>query len=752
MSNMIAYLFPGQGAQHKGMGAALFPRYPELTQKANEILGYSIEELCLEDRAGQLGKTEYTQPALFVVNALSYLQERESGSLPPAFAAGHSLGEYSALFAAGAVDFETGLRLVKKRGELMGAAREGGMAAVIGLDAEGVRKVLADAGLSSIDIANINSSSQTVVSGPRDAIVAAEAAFKGKCRLYLVLNVSGAFHSRLMKPAQAEFASFVRGIGFSPLRFPVMANVCAQPYGAADLPRLLVEQIAGPVRWLECVASLRSAGVTEFRELGPGKTLTKLLSDDRAKRAMRAPAVRKEVTVAVNPAAVPRRPAIGAEALGSQAYRQAYGVRYACAAGGMHRGISSRRLVAAMARGGMMSYFGAAGLDLSELGKAIEGLRQELSDKLPWGVSLWSGPSDDAVVNLLLEHDVRNLEAAGFLEPSPALVRYRLKGARQRPDGGVEIPRRLMLKTSRPEIAEQFLAPAPAQMVERLLREGAINAEEARAASGIPLASDICAMADSGGPTDHRVASTLIPAIVRLRDQSAERWRDRARVRVGAAGGIGTAESAAAAFVLGADFIVTGSINQCTVEADTSDAVKDLLQGIDVQDTAYAPATDLFELGAKVQVVKKGVFFPSRANRLRDIYHSHNSLDELDAKTRELLETRYFKRPLDEVFIEAKKQCSAEETERADRSPKARMALVFRWYLSRATDLALHGEESERIDFQIYCGPALGAFNQWMRGSDAESWRNRHVDQINERLMQAAADVLSARIRALADA
>jgi trans-AT polyketide synthase/acyltransferase/oxidoreductase domain-containing protein len=287
--------------------------------------------------------------------------------------------------------------------------------------------------------------------------------------------------------------------------------------------------------------------------------------------------------------------------------------------------------------------------------------------------------------------------------------------------------------------------------VESLLSQGKISLEAARAAAAIPLASDICAVADSGGPTDHRVASTLIPAIVRLRDEHAQRSGQRANVRVGAAGGIGTAESAAAAFVLGADFIVTGSINQCTVEADTSDAAKDLLQGIDVQDTSYAPATDLFELGAKVQVLKKGLFFPSRANRLRDIYSSHNSLDELDVKTKQMLEERYFKRTFDEVFREASQQCSAEEKERAERNPKARMAMVFRWYLSHATDAALRGDESRRVDFQIYCGPALGAFNQWVRGSETASWRHRHVDQINERLMRATADVLTTRLGALAN-
>jgi malonyl CoA-acyl carrier protein transacylase len=169
---MIAFVFPGQGSQKKGMGQGLFDEvreYVSVEKEIDAIVGYSMRKLCLEDTEGRLKETQYTQPALYVVNALHYYQAIGQG-IRPVFAAGHSLGEYNALLSAGVYDFLTGLRLVKKRGELMSQAKNGGMGAVIGLGAAAIEKVLKDNGLTSIDVANFNSPSQIVVSGPNDDI------------------------------------------------------------------------------------------------------------------------------------------------------------------------------------------------------------------------------------------------------------------------------------------------------------------------------------------------------------------------------------------------------------------------------------------------------------------------------------------------------------------------------------------------------------------------------------------------------
>lgn len=167
---MLAYVFPGQGAQFKGMGRDLFDEFSELIKKADHILGYSIKDLCLSDEKERLTDTKYTQPAIYTVSALQYLKGLKEGHTRPDAVAGHSLGEYTALFAAGVFNFETGLRLVAKRGELMSEASEGGMAAVIGLDEHHIKKILQKYEFGQIDIANYNTSSQIVIAGAAEEI------------------------------------------------------------------------------------------------------------------------------------------------------------------------------------------------------------------------------------------------------------------------------------------------------------------------------------------------------------------------------------------------------------------------------------------------------------------------------------------------------------------------------------------------------------------------------------------------------
>jgi len=287
VEKMITFVFPGQGSQHKGMGGLLFDEFAEITAQADTVLGYSIKELCLEDPRRRLGQTQFTQPALYTVNALSYLKKIKDTGKTPDYVAGHSLGEYSALFAAGVFDFETGLKLVKKRGKLMSRATDGGMAALLGLNEEKVEDVLIQNGLDSIDIANYNTPSQIVISGRKADIDRAGSVFDCGDTVYIPLNVSGAFHSRYMNEAKRAFEEYLDMFDFAEPSIPVISNVYARPYKQGETKKNLAQQIIRPVKWTESIrylmglgkmeAGKMGPGEMEFAEIGPGEVLTKLV-------------------------------------------------------------------------------------------------------------------------------------------------------------------------------------------------------------------------------------------------------------------------------------------------------------------------------------------------------------------------------------------------------------------------------------------------------------------------------------------
>lgn len=277
---MATYVFPGQGSQSVGMGSKLFPLFPEYVQKANAVLGYDLEALCLHDTQGLLSKTNYTQPALFVVNALFWLQKLREDPQLPDYVAGHSLGEYNALFAASVFDFETGLKLVQKRGELMGQAQGGGMAAIINATSEQILSAIELNHLNELSIANFNSNNQIVISGPEKLIKEAQNLFiQAGASLYIPLKVSGAFHSPFMEEARKEFEIFLNNVTFATPQIAVIANVDAKPYIYEQIINNLSLQITHPVRWTQSIHYLRALGEERFEELGPGKVLSGLMKN-----------------------------------------------------------------------------------------------------------------------------------------------------------------------------------------------------------------------------------------------------------------------------------------------------------------------------------------------------------------------------------------------------------------------------------------------------------------------------------------
>ncbi len=451
------------------------------------------------------------------------------------------------------------------------------------------------------------------------------------------------------------------------------------------------------------------------------------------------------------------RPAFTPERLGSAAFRARYGLRYAYVAGAMYRGVASPELVIRMGKAGCIAYLGTGGQSLAQIEQGLTQVRRGLQAGEAFGSNLlanYSNPAmEDGTVDLFLDNGVDCVEAAAFMQITLPLVRYRLKGLRRDAAGKVVCPHKILAKVSRPEVAEAFMRPAPESLVEKLLKANRITHQEAELSRFVPMAHDICVEADSGGHTDGGIATVLMPAMLYLRERLMAEYAYTEPICMGLGGGIGAPEAAAAAFVLGADFILTGSINQCTVEAAMSEDVKDLLQQMNVQDTDYAPAGDMFETGARVQVMKRGVFFPVRANKLFALFTQFDSLDDIPAKTSKQIQETYFKRSFDQVWDETKAYLREHAQEgdiaKAQENPKHKMALIFRWYFAYSTSLAFLGKKEERVNYQVQTGPALGAFNQWVKGTRLEPWANRHVDEIGIMLMEAAAQHLSNRFNEL---
>lgn len=440
-----------------------------------------------------------------------------------------------------------------------------------------------------------------------------------------------------------------------------------------------------------------------------------------------------------------------ADTLGNAGFKREYGIKYAYLSGAMYRGIASKELVVKMGKANLMGYLGTAGMSLGEIEQNINYIQQHLSNDDSYGMNILCDldhpAHENATVELYMKHGIRYVEAAAYIQITLAIVLYRLKGLRKTSSGEIVCDNHVMAKVSRPEVASIFMSPPPENIVKQLLSEGKISAEQAQLAQYIPVSSEVCVEADSGGHTDMGIPTVIFPAMKVLRDRMVKQFNYPGELYIGLAGGIGSPEAAAAAFVMGADFILTGSINQCTVEAGTSDAVKDILQDINVQDTDYAPAGDMFEIGAKVQVLKQSVFFAARSNKLYALYMQYGGLDELPAAIQKQLQERYFKRSFDDIWNDVKTYLN--DTDRADQvalieaNPKQKMARVFKWYFAYTTELALRGDTRDRVNFQVHTGPALGSFNQWLKGTELESWRARHVDEIAEKLMDATAEHFS---------
>jgi PfaD family protein len=445
-------------------------------------------------------------------------------------------------------------------------------------------------------------------------------------------------------------------------------------------------------------------------------------------------------------------PAIYPEWLGDRTFQEVHKVRFNYIAGAMYRGITSTRMVIAMAKAHMLAFFGAAGFSPAKVEKNIKEIANALTDeKLSFGSNLIYSPAEpeleDAIVNIYLKYNVRRMSASAFMNITPAIVKYACKGLKINQKGHISRRNYIFAKVSRPEMAKLFMTPPPKDIINRLLTSGELTEEEAKLAMQLPIAEDITMEADSGGHTDNRPLVSIIPATLVLRDKIMDQYNYKRRIRIGAAGGISTPMATAGAFAMGAAYVLSGTINEASVEAGISNAAKQMLAAAGIADVTMAPAGDMFEMGVKVQVLKRGTLFPGRASHLYNLYQHYNSLEEIPVEEQTKLKNEIFKKDLSEVWEETKKffiDRNKKIVERAERDPKYKMALVFRWYLGLSGQWAIDGVENRKSDYQIQCGPSMGAFNEWVKGSYLEKIENRHVVDMALNLMEGAAVVTRA--------
>ena len=433
------------------------------------------------------------------------------------------------------------------------------------------------------------------------------------------------------------------------------------------------------------------------------------------------------------------------EQLGSADFRAFHDVRYSYTTGAMANGIASEELVIALGQQKILASFGAAGLVPTRVKQAIARIQQALPNG-PYAFNLIHSPNEEALergaVELYLKHGIRTVEASAFLALTPHVVRYRAAGLSLNAQGHIQINNKIIAKVSRREVATQFLEPAPQRILQELVSQRLITQQQANMAAQIPMADDLTVEADSGGHTDNRPLVCLLPSLIALRNEIQEKHNFPILARVGAAGGIGTPDAALGALMMGADYIVTGSVNQSCLESGASTHAKKLLAQAAMTDVMMAPAADMFEMGVEVQLLKRGTLFPMRAKKLYELYKSYNSLDDIPRAELTRLERKFFKKSVDEVWqdtVSFFNERDPNQITRANKNPKRKMALVFRWYLGLSSRWSNRGIKGREMDYQVWCGPSMGAFNDWVRGSYLEPPQNRHVVDVAYHIMTGAA-------------
>ena len=481
----------------------------------------------------------------------------------------------------------------------------------------------------------------------------------------------------------------------------------------------------------------------------PRLPVSLVLSADEVKAAIAEKSTSPKTTIL---------PPIYPEWLGDRAFSGTHGARFNYLVGEMARGIATPLMVVEAVKAGCLGFYGSAGLPIEEIKRGIREIKSQLGDhQVSWGANLIHTPQqpgyEASVVDLFIQEDVRRVSASAYMRLSPEIVRYTALGLQRDNKGNIVRTNHVFAKVSRAEVAEQFMAPAPAKILKELVSSGAITEAQADLAARVSVAAEITAEADSGGHTDRRSAAPLFSSICAARDRVAQSTGvDANSIRIGLAGGIASPHAVAAAFSMGAAYVLTGSINQAAVESGLSLPGRELLAKAGPADVAMTPAADMFEQGVEVQVLKRGSLFAMRGKKLYQLYRSGAAFETLTPKDQAWVED-VIGEPFETAWQATRdyiSQVNPKEALKADADGNKRLALVARRYLFTGAQLAREGDPAKVSDYQIWCGPAQGAFNEWVAGTFLEDIANRTVRQIAWNLMEGAARVTRAsQLRAL---
>lgn len=668
---MKAYMFPGQGSQFIGMGGeSLFDEFYQMEQKASEILGFSVKDLCLYDEHKVLNETEYLQPALFVVNALSYRKKISETKNKPDFLLGHSLGEFNALEASGAISFEDCLNLVARRGQLMEKISGGGMAAVIGMEIAQIEELLLQSDLQDrLFVANYNSFKQTVLSGNREDILKGQLLFEKNCR-YIPLNVSGAFHSVLMEEAAQGFNKYLMDIDIHEFTTPVVSNFSAQFYDLKQLKENLYKQMFNPVRWVQSIEMLKKQGVAQFEQIGPGKVVSNIVNTINQELAEKGETYTNQIEVKK---------------------------KFNYLISGKNYHVGTKELVVYAAKEDILSFLATAHKSIKEIEDEVNYIKEQLGNNdLPFGLSLTMVDSSDQVKKIMEiceENSIKYLEVSACIDITKEMLTYRLQGLEET-NGKIISHNKLFVNTFIPELMLNFLASPSKTIISKLLNTGVITKAQSIMADKIPIVNGL--IVDNDEAVDSNITRLMLPILkVKIKELNK---KNEENCYLGMSGGIGTPIDVANAFLSGVDFISTSSINLCAPESSLAEKYKKDLLDITITDTIKIPSEPFFEYGVTVSALKKGTLFYLQARNTYNLFKNEGDTQLSDRVNSKVHYKEKIIHDMNRMYGKAlRNACNS------------------------------FNDKSECL---IYCSPSLGAFNQYVKGSKLGQLEARKVDKI----------------------